>query len=78
MFIIDPGRTLLIPSFLEIHLLRTLQHFPSRFGVRVKYIGLSVMIWKELCTLRLLKRKCLFEALRNVSCVSSGLLKPNS
>lgn len=72
MFIIDP-EGLLIPSLLEIHLKK---HFPSRCGVRVKCIGLSVTIWKELCNLRLFKRKCLFEALRNVSCVNE-LLKVN-
>lgn len=75
MFTIYPEGTWLIPSLLEIHLEK---HFPSRFGVRVKYIGLFMMIWKELCNLGLFKRKCLFEAPRNVLCVSNGLLKVNS
>lgn len=71
MFIIEPEGTLLIPSLLEIHLEK---HFPSRFGARVEFIGLCVMIWNELCNVRLFKRKCFFEALRNVLCVSNGLL----
>lgn len=53
------------------------KRFPSRFGARVEYVRLHVMIWKEPCNVRLFKRKCLCGAFRNISCVSTGLLKIN-
>lgn len=74
MFIIEPEGTLPIPSLQEI---RIEKHFPSRFGARVEFISLCVMIWKELCYVRLFKRKCFFEALRHALWVSNGLLKIN-
>jgi len=70
----DPEGTLLDPNMLEVSLKKG---FPRRFGARVEYIRPRVMIWKEQCNVRLFKRKCLFDALRNVSCVSTGLLKIN-
>lgn len=53
MFIIEPEGTLPIPSLQEICIEK---HFPSRFGARVEFISLCVMIWKELCNVRLFKR----------------------